>query len=387
MPITPFEFATSSRIIFGSGRIEDAGVAVSAFGTRSLFVTGRSAGRTQALADILKRAGVDCVPYSISGEPEIEDVRRGVVEARQERCNVVVAVGGGSAIDGAKAIAALVTNDGDLFDYLEVIGQGRRLVKPPLPFIAVPTTAGTGAEVTRNAVIASPEHRVKASLRSPLLLARIALVDPDQTANLPPALSANSGMDALTQLIEPYVSTRANPMTDAVCLEGLPRVAGSLRRVFEHGDDTEARANMSLGSLLSGIALANAGLGAVHGFAAAIGGQFPAPHGGVCAALLQAATDINIRALRERAAESTALARYGEIARIVTGRPQAEPDALVRWLSELVQALQIFPLGKYGLRAEHSADIVQKASRANSMKANPIVLSESELKEILLRSF
>jgi alcohol dehydrogenase class IV len=386
MPVTPFEVATSSRIVFGSGRIEDAGAAVRAFGTRALFVTGSSPGRTQAVGDVLKRAGVDCVPYGISGEPEVEDVRRGVVKARQERCDVVIAAGGGSPIDGAKAIAALLTNDGDLFDYLEVIGQGRRLEKSPLPFFAVPTTAGTGAEVTRNAVIASPEHRVKASLRSPLLLSRIALVDPDLTANLPPPITANSGMDALTQLIEPYVSTRANPMTDAVCREGMPRVAGALRRVFEHGDDPEARANMSLSSLFSGIALANAGLGAVHGFAAAIGGQFPAPHGGVCAAMLPPATEINIRALRERTAASTALARYGEIARIVTGRPHAEAHDLVSWLRDLVQALQISPLSRYGLYAEHCTDIVEKASRASSMKANPIVLNGSELEEIFLRS-
>src|SRR5207245_11298164 len=212
----------------------------------------------------------------------------------------------------------------ELLDYLEVIGQGRALENASTPFIAMPTTAGTGSEVTRNAVLASPRHRVKVSLRSPFLLPKIALVDPELTYDLPPSITASTGLDALTQLIEPYVSSRANPMTDAVCVDGLRRVARSLRVAFEAGRNAAAaREDMAVASLFGGLALANAGLGAVHGFAGPIGGMFPAPHGAVCAALLPDTMEVNLRALRRRAPESETLRRFDEIARILTGRPEA----------------------------------------------------------------
>ena len=213
-------------------------------------------------------------------------VRQGVELARREQCDLVIAFGGGSAIDAGKAIAALLANGGELTDYLEVIGKGQPLRHPSVPFIAVPTTAGTGSEVTRNAVLASAEHQVKVSMRSPLMLPRLAVVDPELTLELPPAVTASTGLDALTQLIEPYVSIRANPLTDGFCLEGLRRVSRSLRRAYHAGRDITAREDMSLASLLGGLALANAGLGVVHGFAAPVGGMFHAPHGAICAALL-----------------------------------------------------------------------------------------------------
>src|SRR5690348_129684 len=207
-----FEFATSGRIVFGEGSFQQAEAAAAAMGRRPLFVTGASG-----------RHVVAGVAFAVSGEPSIDDIRRGTALARTEGCDVVVAIGGGSAIDAGKAIAALLANPGDPLDYLEVIGRAQPLEYPSLPFIAVPTTAGTGAEVTRNAVLGSTHHRIKASMRSPGMLPRLALVDPELTLGLPSAITASTGLDALTQLIEPYVSSRANPMTDLYCLEGIRR--------------------------------------------------------------------------------------------------------------------------------------------------------------------
>ena len=210
----------------------------------------------------------------------------------EERCDTVIGFGGGAALDAAKAIAILMTNPGDVTDYLEIIGRGKTLTEPPVPCIAIPTTAGTGSEVTRNSVIASREERVKVSLRSPLMLPKVVVVDPELTYDLPPAITASTGVDALTQLIEPFVCSRANPLTDGLCQEGIERVARSLRRAFESAGrgeapaDAAAREDMAVASLFGGLALANAGLGAVHGLAAPLGGMIGAPHGAVCAALL-----------------------------------------------------------------------------------------------------
>jgi len=268
-------------------------------------------------------------------------------------------------------------------DYLEVIGQGKVLSVPSAPFIAVPTTAGTGAEVTRNAVLAAPEHRVKVSLRSPLMLPRLAVVDPELTLDLPPPITAYTGLDALTQVIEPYVSSSANPLTDGFCVEGIERVSRALRRAYHNGHDLEARTDMSLASLLGGLALANAGLGVVHGFAAPLGGMFPAPHGAVCAALLPHGMEVNIKALRARAAESESLRRYEEVARLLTGRPGVAAEEGIRWVREMCLELNIPPLSSYGIREADVPAFVAKASQASSMQANPIALTHDELREVL----
>jgi alcohol dehydrogenase class IV len=313
----------------------------------------------------------------------VDLVRRGVEQARAERCDVVIGLGGGSAIDAAKAIAGLLTNSGEPLDYLEVIGKGSSLTSPAAPFIAVPTTAGTGAEVTRNAVLASPEHRVKASLRSPFLLARLAVVDPELTFDLPPAVTASTGLDALTQLIEPFVSVRANPMTDAFCLEGMRRAGRALARAYENGRDREARTDLSLASLLGGLSLANAALGAVHGFAAPIGGMFPAPHGAVCAALLAPVMNANIRALRARAPESEALPRYETVARVLTGQADAVADDGAAWVRRICEQFEIPPLGSYGIREQDVPLLVENAAQASSMRGNPLPLTPEELTGIL----
>ena len=378
-----FEFTTVTRIIFGSSTLKEAGVITKEFGARALIVTGSKPERAAPLTEILQRAGVSSVLFSVSGEPAITTVEQGVTLAKRERCDTVISFGGGSAIDTGKAIAAMLTNPGELLDYLEIIGRAKNLTQPPAPFIAIPTTAGTGAEVTRNAVLASPEHRVKVSLRSPLMLPRIALVDPELTLGLPRDITAASGLDALTQLIEPYLSCRANPMTDALCIEGIRHAARSLRRACENGNDLAAREDMALASLWSGKALANAGLGAVHGFAGPIGGMFTAPHGSVCAALLPHVMAMNLRALRERQPDGEALRKFGEVARLLTNDTNANADDGVRWLAALVQDLQIPPLSRYGITPAHTTELIEKAAAASSMKGNPLPLTADELKEVL----
>lgn len=367
-----FEFATAGQIVFGAGAFRE--IAASPW-ERTLVVTGAAG-----------RHAIEGVPLRIAGEPTLDDVRYGIEMAAAEGCVGVIAIGGGSAIDAGKAIAALLTNPGDPLDYLEVIGRGLPLANAPAPFMAVPTTAGTGSEVTRNAVLASPQHKVKASLRSAWMLPRIAVVDPELAYDLPPAVTASTGLDALAQVIEPYVSARANAMTDLYCTEGIRRIAMALPRAFENGADKEARAGMSWGSLLGGLSLANAGLGAVHGFAAPIGGMFDAPHGAVCAALLPHAVEVNVTALRSRAPDGEALRRYDTVARLLTGQPHANADDAVWWLTQLCERLEIPPLRKYGVEEAHVAELVAKAAKASSMKANPIPLTEAEMKEIVERA-
>ncbi len=381
-----FEFATATRVIFGPGTLREVGPIACEFGPRALLVTGSDPRRAEPLLALLHEHGLATITWPVRGEPEVETVRQGVALAKREKCNLVIAIGGGSVLDAGKAIAAMLANPGELLDYLEVIGRGKALTQPSAPFIAIPTTAGTGSEVTRNAVLASPEHRVKVSLRSPLMRPQAAVIDPELTYELPPATTASTGLDALTQLIEPYVCSRANPMTDALCVEGIRRAARSLRAAVENGRSTAARTDMAVASLFGGLALANAGLGAVHGFAGPIGGEFPAPHGAVCAALLSHVMEANLRALRQRQPAAETLRRYEDVARLVTDNAAATADAGIEWVRRLVADLKVPGLGRYGLKREHIAALVEKASHASSMKANPIALTPDELAGILDRA-
>ena len=379
-----FEFATATRIVYGEGVVREVVPAARELGTRALVVTGRSEQRSAPLRAELAEAGIACQTFRVDGEPSVEGVQLGAKIAVAERCDLVIGFGGGSALDAGKAIAALLTNGGDLLEYLEVIGRGQPLSVAPAPFIAVPTTAGTGTEVTRNAVLDSPAHRVKVSLRSPRMLPRLAVVDPELTLDLPPEVTARTGLDALTQLIEPYVSNRANPLTDSFCVEGLARASRSLRRAYHDGRDRAARADMSLASLLGGLALANAALGVVHGFAGPVGGMFPAPHGAVCAALLPYGIETNIRALRMRDPAGETLRRYETVARLLTGRPQASAEDTVEWTREICRELQIPSLRVYGVREADWPALIERAMRASSMKGNPIALTPDELREVLV---
>ncbi len=345
-----FELATAGRIVFGAGRIRELPGIVA--GRRTLLVTGRRGSPVSIAAAHHVR---------VEGEPTIDDARRA---AAQTDVDIVVAIGGGSALDLGKAAAALIANGGDPLRYLEIVGDGQPLAHASLPCIAIPTTAGTGSEVTRNAVLGSREHDVKASLRSPHMLPAVALVDPELTYDLPPALTASTGLDALTQLIEPFVSARANAFVDAICRDAIPRVIAALPRAV--AGDRGARAEMSYASLCGGLALANAGLGAVHGLAGPIGGRFPAPHGATCAVLLPHVVAMNA-------------ARAGD--------PKfAELAAMTGDLAAFVAQFALPPLSAYGIGEADVPALVAQAKQASSMKANPVILEDDELAEILRRA-
>lgn len=357
-----FEFATAQRIIFGRGVFREFPDLCRSFGQRTLLITGS---RPQQWEAQLPHVGI----HAVRGEPTVEDITTGVALAKLHNADVIVAIGGGSVVDAGKAISAMCTQPGDLMRYIEIIGEGKPLEAAPLPYIAVPTTAGTGAEATRNAVIASTEHRVKASLRHISMLPRIALIDPELAADVPPSVTAASGMDALTQCLEAFVCSRAQPMTDALCLDGIQRAIRSLERAFKNGHDLEAREDMALCALNSGIALANAGLGAVHGFAAPIGGMFHAPHGAVCAALLAPVWEANSTRVQDRT-------KFNQVDTMLGG-------SAIPWLHALTQRLHIPKLSNWGIQKSDLPEIARKAAAASSMKANPVSLTHEELVVIL----
>jgi alcohol dehydrogenase class IV len=355
-------------------------------GSTAFVLTGSSSDRHAPILDALTGQGLTCVNFSVTTEPTTDVVAQAIAAARRSQADVVIGIGGGSVLDTGKVIAAMLTNDGALENYLEVVGAGRPVQHPAVPYVAIPTTAGTGAEVTRNAVLCVPEKKVKVSMRSPFLLPRLALVDPLLTHPMPPELTASTGLDALTQLAEAFVSNKANPLTDGLCREGLQRAGRSLRRAFTDGSDAQAREDMALASLFSGLALANAKLGAVHGFAGPLGGMIDVPHGVVCGRLLPLVIEANVRALRERAPDSPALARHDEIARLLTGDPAATAGDAVSWVRDLCETFALPGLRRFGLTEDAFPTAVAKAQKASSMQGNPIELTEAELGAILARA-
>ncbi|MFC1850597.1 iron-containing alcohol dehydrogenase [candidate division CSSED10-310 bacterium] len=378
-----FEFATATRIIFGCGAVQKVGPLISERSKRVFLVTGRSEARVGPLLADLDRLGIAYVTDAVSQEPTIHMATASLQRARQAQCDLVIGFGGGSVIDTGKVIATLLTNQGQVLDYLEVIGRGKKITRPAAPYIAIPTTAGTGAEVTRNAVLGSPEHQVKVSMRSPFMLPEVAVVDPELTYSMPAAVTASTGLDALTQLMEAFVTPQANPLTDGICREGMHRAAFSLQRAFEEGSNARARQDMALASLFGGLALANAKLGAAHGFAGPLGGMFSAPHGVICALLLPLVMAANIRVLQTSAPDAPALRRYDDVARILTRNEAARaPDGIV-WIQKLGRTLKIPTLSSYGVTTEDFPAIVAKAQKASSMKGNPVELSDQVLTEIL----
>jgi alcohol dehydrogenase class IV len=378
-----FEFATAGRIMAGPGRARDLPGVLASLGSRVLVVTGADPARHDRLLGGLDLA---TMVFPVAAEPTVETARTAVTVARQHGADVVAAIGGGSVIDTGKAVAMLLANGGDPLDYLEVVGAGRAIIAPAVPCVAVPTTAGTGAEVTANAVLAVPSHRVKASLRSPLMLPRVALVDPLLTVSCPPAVTAASGLDALTQCLEPFVSVQATPLTDGLAREGLRRAGTGLRAAYAGGDDLTARSDMALCSLFGGMALANAKLGAVHGLAGVIGGTADVPHGLACAALLAPVIEANVRAARSASSGAGVLDRYAEAARLLTGRPDASIEDGLAWIRETLVLLHVPGLAAFGLGPEQAAEIAAKALVSSSMKGNPVPLSHAELEAALLQA-
>ncbi|GLW30599.1 alcohol dehydrogenase [Actinoplanes regularis] len=375
-----FGFATATSVLFGPGRAAELPDLVGGLGARPFVCTGA---RPDRHAELIDRLPSPYRIWQVAGEPAVDDARDAVAAARAHGADVVVAVGGGSVLDLGKAVAALLGNGTDPLDHLEIVGRGRPITRPSVPFVAVPTTSGTGAEVTANAVLTVPEAGLKASLRGPQLLPRVALVDPLLTLGCPPAVTASSGLDALTQCLEPFVSVYANPVSDGLAREGLRRAGRALRRACADGSDVEARTDMALCSLLGGMSLANAKLGAVHGFAGVVGGMVAVPHGVACAALLAPVVEANVRALRARDAAAPALERFAEAARLLTGRPEATVEDGLAWLRETVSLLGVRGLDAYGLAARSSDEIVAKAAGSSSMRGNPIALSPAELHAVL----
>ena len=381
-----FEFSTAGRILAGPGRAGDLPGVLAGLGSRALVCTGANPGRH---AGLLADLGVAAAVFPVAAEPTVELARGAVAAARQHGADVIAAIGGGSVIDTGKAVAVLLGNGGDPLDYLEVVGSGRDITRPAVPCVAVPTTAGTGAEVTANAVLAVPSHRVKASLRSPFMIPRVALVDPLLTVSCPPPVTAASGLDALTQCLEPFVSVQATPLTDGLAREGLRRAGTGLRPAYADGSDIAARTDMALCSLLGGMALANAKLGAVHGLAGVIGGTADVPHGIACAALLAPVIEANVRALRSEGPGPPAavvLDRYTEAARLLTGQPAAAVEDGLAWIGETLALLHVPGLAAFGLGPQHADDIAAKAQVSSSMKGNPVLLSSADLKAIILQA-
>jgi alcohol dehydrogenase class IV len=380
-----FEFATSTRIIFENGSFRKVPFLIRDFGSKVLIVSGKNQKPALQLSESLSEINIHSEIFSILSEPTIFDIEHGTEQARRTLCNVVVGIGGGSAVDSAKAIAALVPNRGELTDYLEVIGNGRKLENEPLPFIAIPTTAGTGAEVTKNSVIKSIRHNVKVSLRSDLMFPKLAVIDPELTLTMPPNLTATTGVDALTHLLETFVSKQSNPFIDMLCREGMRRISAWLELAFNDGHNLEARENMAMASMLGGMALASVKLGAVHGFAGPLGGMYPIPHGAVCACLLPAVMEVNIEALKEKKQEKQLL-KFDELARLLTGNNFAVAEDGAVWVKNLVKKLQIPSLSDFQISTAIFPELIEKAKNSSSMKGNPVELDNQQLHEILIKS-
>ena len=382
-----FEYASPNRIFFGEGMFSKAGAISSEFGKRALIVTGSGSVSLDGLLINLQAVDVSGFIFRVENEPDIPMILAGIEHAKANQCDFIIGFGGGSVLDTAKAIAAMLTNPGELMDYLEVVGEGREIPYPAAPMLAIPTTAGPGTEVTRNAVILSPEHQVKVSMRSYKMIPPVAIIDPALTHTMPPEVTASTGMDALTQVIEGYVSKRANPMTDVVCREGILRGARSLIRAYENGNDKTAREDMCYTSLFGGLAVANGGLGAVHGFAGPIGGMFKIPHGVICASLLPFVMKYNVKISDNSQENGQMQSRYRDIARWVTGNSQATIDDGVASIKQLALELDIPGLSALGIDRNDFDLIVEKSKASSSMQKNLIDLDEATLLKILSEAY
>lgn len=381
MTLPAFSFMTASEILFGRGQAAQAAGRVAALGRRVLLVHGATPQRAEWLRIALSDAGAEVGGFAVPTEPDVTQIEAGLALARTMRAEVVVALGGGAVIDAGKAIAAMVPATRPMIDHLEVVGKGLPLDAAPLPLVAMPTTAGTGAEVTRNAVIAAPAEGRKVSLRDPRMLPRLAIVDPALTDDCPRAITLASGLDAITQVIEPYVSTRANAMTDALCRDAIPRGLAALRRLME-AEDAAARDEIAWVSLCGGIALANAGLGAVHGLAGPLGGLSKAAHGAICGALLPHV----ILANRQAVTDAAAAARLDDVGRWIAtafGKPDASLADGCAALAGWSRAAGLPGLTQLGITAEIRTKAAIAAATSSSMKANPAALSAATLAKVM----
>ena len=390
--IPSFSVSCLPRIVFGEGTLTHVPVQAASFGKRALLVTGghsfRDSPYWETLTSGLRAQGISWEILPVEGEPSPQLVDDAVTAWRDAQIDVIVGIGGGSVLDAAKAVAGLLPHGNSVMDHLEGVGPEHPYNGPATPFIAVPTTAGTGSEATKNAVLSvQGAQGFKKSFRHDLLVPRYAVVDPLLLASCPQELIAANGMDALTQLLESYVSSRANPFSDALVLSGLAAVRDGLLNWYEGNENAASgRRQMAYAALLSGITLAQAGLGSVHGLASPLGALFPVPHGVVCGTLVAVATDVNIRALRERAPDSPVLEKYAQIGRMLNGRVQLPCEEawnlLVQTLNDWTQKMALPRLGGYGVQESDIPRIVASC-RGSSMKTNPVELTDAEIREVL----
>ena len=381
------DFSTSNRIIFGCGEFRKISDLIKGWGNRAFVIRGNNPTYGKEFFKIIEKLELDITYFKVNKEPDIELLSSAVKQARENKCDFVIGLGGGSVIDTGKAVAALLNNDGDLMDYLEVVGKGLPQKNISKPYLAIPSTAGTGSEVTRNAVIDVPEKKVKVSMRNAYMLPKIALVDPELTLELPQNITATTGMDAFVQVIEPYVCNSPNPMVDMFCRDAISRAAANLLMAFQDGSNIHARENMAWVSLMGGLSLANAKLGAVHGFAGPIGGMFHAHHGAICACLLPAVMRVNIENLKKNDPENSSLKRYREIAIWLTNDLNADTDDGIQFIGSLCGNLNIPRLRDIGITERDFPAIVEKSKNSSSMKGNPVQLPDEELTRILELSF
>ncbi len=387
MHITHFSLARLPRIEFGSGVIARLPETAAIYGTRILLVTGAGSLQRSAvwtcLTEDLRQRGLAWLHLTVPGEPSPDMVDEAVRAFRTEAIDVVVGIGGGSALDAAKAIAGLLKPGNSVMNHLEGVGPELPYAGPATPFIAVPTTAGTGSEATKNAVLSvQGEGGYKKSFRDEQLVAAHALIDPDLLSTCPPGVIAANGMDAFTQLLESYVSSRAAPLTDSLAWGGMKAARDGLLALYADAGNAAAREKMAYAALVSGITLAQVGLGSVHGLAAPLGAFFPIPHGVACGTLVAAATRINIEALRARAPTHPALDKYAQVGRLLCRRGDLDRDAahaaLVDTLNDWTHALKLPKLAHYGVTGSDIARLVTN-SRGSSMKTNPVVLDDAEI--------
>ncbi len=374
-----FSIQTPTQILFGRGEAGKAPDMIRAFGYRVLVICGRDMRRADWLVTALAVTGAEVQTLPCPDEPTLTMLTEALHYTRGFEPQVVVGIGGGAVLDMSKALAAMIPSPTPLMDHLEVVGRGLPLSAPPLPFIALPTTAGTGAEVTKNAVIGLPDHRRKVSLRDDRMLARLAIVDPALTDHCPWHVTLASGLDAVVQVIEPYLSTRANDFTDALARPAIARGLTALHRLSQ-GEDAVARDDLAWVSLCGGLALANAGLGAVHGLAGPICGMCPAPHGAVCAILLGPVLEMNRRRLDE---SSQAAKRLAEVCTLIAEALGGSADTAPQTIADWVRRAGLDGLTAQGLALGDHADVAEAALQASSMKSNPVPLTHTDLMWIL----
>jgi alcohol dehydrogenase class IV len=376
-----FEFVTTTRIIFGNNKLKLLKNLAPNFGSRAFVITGNDPDRSAEVLDMLDAANCSPVIYSVPGEPTLDTINRGLFILVETERDFVVSVGGGSAIDTGKALAVLATNDGAPADYLDEPGKGRLFTNPSLPLVAIPTTAGSGAEITSTALFISPEPRSKVRLHHNAMFPRIALIDPKLTLSVPPNITAYTGLAALCHNLEVFVSPKGNPITDILTKDGLRRGSLAIQRAYTDSADIESRTSLAMSSLYAGLSAANASLGATHTIANAIGGLFNAPYGVICAQLLPAVIETNIRAMQERMPENVALRKYDQITRIVAGKEHSK--TLAAFMQTLNETFAIPSLSSYGIQQTDFDNIIAYSKSSPNMTGNPVELNEDELRAIL----